>query len=174
MSGKVAKRLRGYWQMEAANVVLLPVAACIVVTSLEGRVDPVLLISLIANAVLLTIGACYWRITLLRIEGDEAPFAKWLPRIGRAQPVAILLMFLTCAATLAELVLEASVWTPQRYTAIAMTVLCVLEYINYYHLQLQYFDNAADIRALLRTRRLKRAHLARDLDILRRADKKQS
>ena len=168
MPGKVAKRLRGYWQMEAANVVLLPVAACIVVTSLEGRLDPVLLISLFANAVLLTIGACYWRITLLRIEGDEAPFAKWLPRIGKAQPIAILLTFLTCAATLADFALDAGTWTPQRITAIGMTVLCVLEYINYYHVQLQYFDNAADFHALLRTRRLKRAHLARDLDALRR------
>ena len=168
MPGKVATRLRGYWQMEAANVVLVPVSTCIVVWSFDGAVDLVLALSLVANAVLLTIGACYWRITLLRIEGDTAPFARWLPRIGKLQPLAQLVTALTCAATTADVVLGDGSWPAQRIASVAMSVLCLLEYVNYYHLQLQYFDNAADFNALIRTGRLKRAHLARDLADMRR------
>jgi len=167
MSGKVAKRLRSYWQMEAANVVLLPVSTCIIVWSFDGAVDLVLFLSLAANAVLLTIGACYWRITLLRIEGDKAPFATWLPRIGKLQPLGMLVTALTCAATAADVVLGDGSWPPQRIASVAMSVLCALEYVNYYHLQLQYFDNAADFNALLRTGKLKRSHMARDLAELR-------
>lgn len=167
MPGKVATRLRGYWRMEAANIALLPVSACIVVWSFDGAVDLVLALSLAANAVLLAIGACYWRITLLRVEGDTAPFARWLPRIGKLQPLALLVTGLTCAATIADVELGDGAWPPQRIASAAMSVLCLLEYINYYHVQLQYFDNTADFRALIRTRRLKRAHLARDLEDMR-------
>ncbi|CAM3598201.1 hypothetical protein NOGI109294_04620 [Nocardiopsis gilva] len=41
----------------------------------------------------------------------------------------------------------------------------VLEQINYFHIQLSH-DNRADITRLLRTRRLPRPHLARDLERL--------
>lgn len=169
MPGKVVQRLRSYWMMEAGNVVLVPACVLFVVWSLDGVIDATLLVSLAANAVLLTIGACYWRITLLRIEGNTAPFAKWLPRIGKLQPLARLVTALTCAATLADVALGDGSWPAQRIASAAMSVLCLLEYINYYHVQLQYFDNAADFIALMRTGRLKRAHLARDLEDMRKA-----
>jgi hypothetical protein len=41
-----------------------------------------------------------------------------------------------------------------------MGVLALLEYLNYFHLQLSY-DNRADVRHLLRQRRLKRGIIAR-------------
>jgi hypothetical protein len=43
-------------------------------------------------------------------------------------------------------------------------ILALLEYINYFYIQLMY-DNRADLRYLLQTRRLKRATLARELDL---------
>jgi hypothetical protein len=42
-----------------------------------------------------------------------------------------------------------------------MALLALLEYINYYRWQLQYFDHLPDFRALVKRRRLKRAHMAR-------------
>jgi hypothetical protein len=42
-----------------------------------------------------------------------------------------------------------------------MALLALLEYVNYYRWQLQYFDHLPDFRALVKRRRLKRAHMAR-------------
>ena len=44
---------------------------------------------------------------------------------------------------------------------LAFAVFAVLEYVNYFHVQLMY-DTSADLRHLL-TRGFRRAHLARDL-----------
>ncbi len=44
-----------------------------------------------------------------------------------------------------------------------MTTLAILEYVNYYRVQLQYFDHAPDFAALLKRKTLKRAHMARDI-----------
>jgi len=45
-----------------------------------------------------------------------------------------------------------------------LTLLAVLEYVNYFHWQISY-DSPSEIRYLLRHRRLKRATLVRDLEI---------
>lgn len=47
--------------------------------------------------------------------------------------------------------------------ALGLAVLAGLEYVNYYHVQLQHFDNAADIKRLLSGRGFRPAHLARAL-----------
>jgi hypothetical protein len=48
-----------------------------------------------------------------------------------------------------------------------LTVLAMLEYINYYHRQLQHFDNAADLKRLLSGKGFKRSHMARELAAFR-------
>jgi hypothetical protein len=47
-----------------------------------------------------------------------------------------------------------------RLVGAGMGVLALLEYLNYFHVQLSY-DNQADVRHLLRQRRLKRGIIAR-------------
>ncbi|MER7128156.1 hypothetical protein ABT338_04230, partial [Streptosporangium saharense] len=44
----------------------------------------------------------------------------------------------------------------------ALWVFAVLEHVNYFHVQLMH-DTRADLARLVRTRRLRRSHLARDL-----------
>ena len=51
---------------------------------------------------------------------------------------------------------------------LVVTILGVLEYVNYYHVQLQHFDNMADWRRLLAGRGFRPAHMARDLATWRR------
>jgi hypothetical protein len=42
-------------------------------------------------------------------------------------------------------------------------VLAVLEYVNYYHRQLQHFDNKADFRRMLAGKGFRQSWMARDL-----------
>ena len=51
-----------------------------------------------------------------------------------------------------------------RWVALAAAVLAALEYVNYYHRQLQHFDNFADIKRLLTGRGFRRSQMARDLE----------
>jgi hypothetical protein len=163
MAGRIAERLQKYWRLEAINVVALPFAVLLMVWSNGGTPDVTLAVALAANAVLLVIGACYWRIVLLRVEGDKQPFDRWLPRLAAAEPYAIALTALTVAVTAYDIATGDGTWPPQRIAAAAMTTLAVLEYVNYYRLQLQYFDHAPDFRALLKRKSLKQAHMARDI-----------
>ncbi|NOT42610.1 MAG: hypothetical protein HOP13_19210 [Alphaproteobacteria bacterium] len=163
VSGRVAKRLQTYWRLEAANVVLLPFAVLLMVGTWEGTPNLTLSVALLVNSFLLVIGACYWRIVLLRIEGDPKPFARWLPRLAAAEPAALALTALTVAVTGYDVATGGGTWPAERIAAVAMMALAVLEYVNYYRFQLQYFDHAPDFAALLKRKSLKRAHMARDI-----------
>ncbi len=46
--------------------------------------------------------------------------------------------------------------------------LATLEYVNYFHVQLQNFDHAADIKRLTNGGGLRRAHMAKDLAAFRK------
>jgi hypothetical protein len=50
----------------------------------------------------------------------------------------------------------------QAVPGLCFAALAVAEHVNYFHRQLMY-DNAADLRWLVRHRRLRRSHLAVDL-----------
>lgn len=170
----MAERLRWYWQMEAANILLLPAAVLVGVWSFGGSVGLALALSIVANIVLLAIGACYWRIVFLRVEGNGAAFVTWIPRLAKAEPLAIVLVVVAVAATCADIVLGDGTWPPERVASIAMATLAILEYVNYYRVQLQYFDNRADFNGLFRKKVLKRAHMARDIAAWRGGQRKRS
>jgi hypothetical protein len=52
-------------------------------------------------------------------------------------------------------------------------VLAILEYINYYHYQLQHFDHAADFARLLSGRGFRRSHLSKAIAAWKRAAVRQ-
>jgi hypothetical protein len=128
-----------------------------------------LALAFLANMVLLVIGACYWRIVLCRIEGDGAPAKNWIPRIARAEPIAAILTAATVLATVSDSIAPAGGWTPERYAVAAMCTLAVLEYVNYYHFQLQYFDHWPDFAALVRRKTLRRSHMSLEIAEWRRS-----
>jgi hypothetical protein len=53
--------------------------------------------------------------------------------------------------------------SPDRVASLLVLLLAVLEYINYYHVQVQHFDHAADWQRLLAGRGFRRSHLAREI-----------
>ncbi|MDQ3080564.1 MAG: hypothetical protein M3R03_11290 [Pseudomonadota bacterium] len=65
------------------------------------------------------------------------------------------------AATLTALSLNG--WTAGVIAAELLTLLAGLEYVNYYHRQLQHFDNLADLKRLFSGRGFKPSHMARSL-----------
>jgi hypothetical protein len=97
------------------------------------------------------------------------PAKAWIPRIARAEPLAAVLAALSVIATVADSVAPADGWTPERYAAAAMSSLAVLEYVNYYHFQLQYFDHWPDFAALMRRRTLRRSHMSLEIAEWRRS-----
>ena len=169
---RLLKRLSGYWQLELMNVWLLPLAALVLVASLGGAITVALVLSLMATSWLLVIGTIALRMLLKDLERDETYSAYWLPHLRIAKAPSLVLVAVTILVTGVEVLAATQALTVSQYTTLAFTVLATLEYINYYHYQLQHFDNAADFQRLISGDGFRQSHLARALKRYER--KKQS
>nr|WP_070960390.1 hypothetical protein [Hyphomonas sp. Mor2] len=165
-AAKLKRRLSGYWKMEAANVLLVPG----VLIMLTGWTPSwVLLVSFVPMMLLLVIGAYYWRAKLKQMEDRAYPFGPTMRVISLAQWPSLLLTLLGGAIVIYG-------WlTPGSFTgawdkggATFSAVLAGLEYINYYHRQLQHFDHGPDFKRLLAGKGLRPSQMARDLEAYRR------
>ena len=63
---------------------------------------------------------------------------------------------------------ELSKGRPDQIAISVMAVLAALEYINYYHRQLNYFDNKADLKRVFSGKGFRTSQMRRDLDQLAR------
>lgn len=59
-------------------------------------------------------------------------------------------------------------WTWPVIGAAILTLLAALEYVNYYHRQLQHFDRSSDFKRLITGGGFRRSHMARNLTAYRR------
>lgn len=157
----VAERLRTYWQMEAGNVVFVPASAGGLVLWSGAALNGAFVIAAIACGALLVVGALYWRAIFRNLQGDPSSLKYWLPRLAAFETPSIVLSAAATLAVIAGVMLQG--WSASNIAAVVLAVLAVLEYINYYQVQLQHFDNAADWRRLLSGRGFRKAHLARDI-----------
>lgn len=162
----VRRRLDHYWKMEAGCALLFPLLSILLFPPQSVEEACALMVSLVACCSLLLLGALYWRAAVKRIDGDSAPISKIVGFAERWQK-RLLGLSLAAAAASAALLLTRGVG-PAALASIGLSLLACLEYVNYYHVQLQNFDHAPDFRRLVRGRRLRRSHLAADLAALRR------
>jgi hypothetical protein len=160
------KRFSWYWPMEAGNAVLVPALALGVVAWSGERIPPALIYALYPNVALLAIGALYWRAALKRLQGDPKPMAYWLGWFSGLQKFVAVLLFLALGAALIDLWSGGGA-TAARVTILVLLVLAFAEYVNYYHVQLQHFDRAADLKRLFSGRGFRASHMARDLKLYR-------
>lgn len=161
------KRLDPYWKMEAANVLFVP---AFLIWLAGGKVGWITLAPMAATVLLLVIGALYWRGKVRRLRGDGGDFAVLLRRLAALKAPALVLTLAGCATALAGWWVPAwSAGLADRNVATACAVLAVLEYVNYYHRQLQHFDSREDFRRLLTGRGFRKSWLARDLEALGRS-----
>jgi hypothetical protein len=160
------RRLSWYWPMEAGNVFLVPAMALGVVTAMGERVPPALIYALYPNIAMLAIGALYWRAALKRLQGNPKPMAYWLGWFAGLQRFVVVFLFLAFGAALIDLMNGGGV-TAARVTIWVLIALAVAEYVNYYHIQLQYFDHGPDLKRFMAGRGFRPSHLARDLKAYR-------
>jgi len=150
-----------YANLEAFNALMLPALAAYFGWPTD-RSGAILLI--IANAALvigLVVGAAYWWGVAARLKRRTEPMARAL-RLAAIAQLPMLLLTVAALAGCAWLVADDGMTLP-NIVAIVVTTLAALEYVNYYHVQLQHFDNARDFRKLLRGKAFRRAHMAREL-----------
>ncbi|WP_303812686.1 hypothetical protein [Sandarakinorhabdus limnophila] len=151
--------LASYWKMEAGNVVAMPAMGCAMLWSAGLTPDTAAIAGMAACSLLLVIGAAAWRMALAVLDGDTGLAERLTAACARAQLPS--LAVLVAAAALAALSLRNQGWQPNFFAAAGFTMLGWLEYVNYYHFQLQNFDSNIDLKRLKAGRGLRRAHLGR-------------
>lgn len=162
--GPVIKRLTWYWQVEVANAALVPLAFVILAFQLGDGIGWPTLAALVPVCGLLVVGGLYWRGKLHQLQGKGASLDRALALAdGCDRPLLVL--------TLLALVLAAAgfVWAipgstaSDRWAVLIAAALALAEYVNYYHRQLQHFDNWPDFRRLITGRGFRPAKMALDL-----------
>jgi len=169
----VIQRLRWYWQMEASCAVAIPLAAHLLARPSGLETAPSFWVAAFACAALLAVGGLYWRAVLKRMEGAPAAFETLIPRLAMAGPFLLAMVTASAAALALDVALFGEGWTGGRIAAAVLTLLAALEYVNYYVVQLQHFDNPADFKRLIAGRGFRKAHLARDIAAWRTKQRRQ-
>lgn len=159
----VSRRLRSYWKMEAVNVALVPASAVLGVWYFDGTLTPAFWLSALTCSALLAIGTVYLRAISKRADGDRRFFDQSLPGLAKVEPFAAALVVVAVAGWLGDLLTGQRANSPSGIASAILTILAALEYVNYYKVQLQHFDNAADFKRLMSGRGFRRSHLARDI-----------
>lgn len=159
-------RLEPYWKMEAGNVLALPLGIMLLS---KGQLSCIALVPMAAMCGMLVIGALYWRGKVRQLKGEAFDWPGLLRWIERLRFPSLLLTLAACGSALAGwIVSDLALGTADRIAATGCATLALLEYVNYYHRQLQHFDNRADFKRMLAGKGFRRSWMARDLDDLRR------
>jgi hypothetical protein len=156
------RRLSPYWKMEAVNIFLVPAFAVFAVRWLGDGISGSMVVAMAATSFMLLIGTAALYLHLQTVK-RRREFGVWaLPRLSAAQRPALALVILSIIGARFEL------WVDHRFSASAIATmacafLALLEYVNYYHVQLQNFDHIADLKRIFRGGHLREAHLAKAL-----------
>ena len=162
------RNLANYWKMELANVFFVPGLAISLGFPRNASEAIAIGLAIIATAGFLVVGAGFWRGVDRRLRfGDRSFAARALDLADRVERPLLAASGSALVATLVALALNG--WSRAVVAAALLTLLAALEYVNYYHCQLQHFDNRADFKRLLTGQGLKASHMARDLAARRRA-----
>jgi hypothetical protein len=160
----VRRRLRSLAGLELFNI---PFQAVVWFGVIGLPVTVANLVGFTLFALLLVEGAGYWlaKLRQLTVPGTALPGARGfaIARVANLPVLAGGLLFTSWAVTADP---GAGSWP-----GLAFALMAVLEQVNYFHTQLMY-DTAEDLR-YLRAHGLRRAHLARDLTLRRKAPRPQ-
>lgn len=157
-------RLASYWKLELANAAIIPALAVYLATASGAALGWLSWLSFVPMSSLLVVGGLYWRAKLSALDTRDDKLDSFLAVADRLQvPLGLMsaAVFLTSLAS--WLVPALSVSLADRIAASVCATLAVLEYVNYYHRQLQHFDHLADFRRLLSGKGFRRAQMAVDL-----------
>jgi hypothetical protein len=148
--------------MEAANVLFVPAFALWLGFPRHATEAVAIVLAIVAAAGFLIVGAAYWLAVDRRVRlGDGGVTARALALADRLEKPLLVVAGLALVATFAALGMHG--WSRTVIAAACLSLLETLEYINYYHRQLQHFDNMADLKRLFAGRGMKPAHMGREL-----------
>lgn len=170
---KLLKRLKPYWMMEAANVVFIPFIAWFLITVFAGgQITIAVIASMFATSFLLVVGTFAWKMVVDGLEGNSTSEVKWTPWLDLARWPAILLTILALIATVIEAISTLPRFSASLIGASLLCLLAILEFVNYYHVQLQHFDHAEDFQRLLSGKGFRRSHLSKSIRAYRQRNRK--
>lgn len=119
---------------------------------------------LIVCILILYQGQHYWKLKLHRLQNKPIDQNKNIQFFRRWKKLNILLISIMPVVFLIQTALDGWKIIPDNvlFWSILANVFAILEYINYYHIQLM-IDNSEDFHYVLRNKRLKIAGLSNDL-----------
>jgi hypothetical protein len=165
MRADIVKRFEGYWRLEVLNILLIPAATVFFLITTSQNIGWLFWACYLPNVLLLLIGGLYWRAKLAKAKGEGEVLSHFLPWAARGQLPSLIL---TAAATLLFAAsLLGFVRTESGGESIAsgfFVFLAIAEYINYYMIQLQHFDNLPDFKRMLAGQGFKKAHMRKDME----------
>lgn len=159
---RLQKRLGQYWKIERLNIFLLPsVAIYMVLFFFRSSVSIALVLALTATSWLLVVGTIALRTLYLDLEGEREFGVKWIPILARWRLPSLGVVLISLLACCIDMGYRYPRIGPTQWITLGSAILAVLEYINYYHVQLQHFDNRTDFQRLVSGRGFRRSHLSR-------------
>ncbi len=164
----LTKRMDAYWRMERTCALIFPPIAFAAFRPEGWLPTAILALALAACCTTLWIGAQYWRAVWEALRHDRSRMPRALQLADRWQRRCLLLTIASAVASFLGIV--GGGWSGASIAAFGLSVLAVLEYVNYYHVQLQHFDHGPTWRRFVHNRRFPRAHLARALAAYRARD----
>jgi len=150
--------------MELGNVLMLPAFAALFALIDDYTLGWLTAVSMVPMCGLLLLGGFYWRAKLRSLRGNQGSVfdvMRWAHRLQWPFLVSSIAVVTLCI--LSWTLGAFSISMGDRITASLAAVLALLEYINYYHRQLQHFDNWSDFKRLLTGKGFRVAQMAADL-----------
>lgn len=170
---KLLKRLKPYWMMEGANVVLVPAIAWFLISVFaKGKITIAVLIAMLATSFLLVVGTFAWKMVVDGLEGNSKSEEHWTPWLDLARWPALILTILAVIATVVEAISTLPRISASLVGASLLCLLAILEYVNYYHVQLQHFDHSEDFQRLLSGKGFRQSHLSKSIRTFRQRTRK--
>lgn len=161
---RLRNRLDSYWKLELLNAVLVPAAMIFFSFTAGYRLSIASYVTMVPMCGLLYVGGMYWRAKHKALDAGMPAVWTVMPLIHKLKrPLALLTILAIFIAIAVWLIPGWSASLGDQWTSTGAAVLAFLEYINYYHRQLQHFDHPADFKRLVTGRGFRRSQMARDL-----------
>ncbi|MEM6494407.1 MAG: hypothetical protein AAF650_08510 [Pseudomonadota bacterium] len=163
MKDHLRRRLTSYWKLEVGNAALIPAIMVFLCWQNAQPVGLGLALACVPMCCLLVLGGLYWRAKLHQLEGRSDTLARAL-LLARKWRLALLgTTLLACVLAVASWFTDLAASEGERWAITAAAILAALEYVNYYHRQLQHFDNWPDFLRLITGRGFRVSQMAHDL-----------
>lgn len=161
---KLIKRLSWYYPTERSNGFIFSIVLLFVVIRHGFSKTLFLSYGLLVMIIILFQGQYYWKLKLYKLTDRNFDQQKNINFFKKMKHLNIILIALMPIVFLIQLFISG--WTIKPYNlfiwSLVVNIFAILEHINYYNRQLS-IDNIADLKYVVRNKRLKIASLRKDL-----------